>query len=146
MAFIEKMEKLYTTPLRRAIEVDQTCLGSIKARFLFIAQLIIAIAAIPFVLILGAIAARCSSDEDAMSNLWCESVRRLFIVIIPGSFLGIFLPLSTTFKCIHSFESCNCGCEEREPIYYRRSIDAERHFMEIDSNFELAGRNPYLVD
>ncbi len=146
MSLIEKMERFYTAPFREALNVNDTCLGSIKARFLFVAQLIMAIVAIPFIVILGALAARCSSDEESMSNHWCESVKRLFVVIIPGSFLGIFLPLSTSFKCIDSFDSCQCPCTETRHLYNLRSTTAERHYVEIESDYSPVHRDPYLVD
>jgi hypothetical protein len=144
MNLIEKFSNFYSAPFRAAVPIiaseDSSCLESIKARFLFLVQVIIALVAIPFVVFGGAFAAKFSPEGADAENLWCLSLKYLFVVVIPGSFLGIFLPSSTTAKCIRSFDECECCCADAtgalsapHEVYYANTTHS---YVELYNDFD----------
>ncbi len=79
---------------------DISCLGSIRNRFYFVIQLIVSLIALPVLLLIGLFEIPIDSCRGANWRVTVLEVaydlRVHFLYLVPISFIGIFIPLSTT--------------------------------------------------
>ncbi len=78
-------------------------------RFLYVAQVLMSIVALPFILLFGLIEAgfRLFKGEgaEAMSNLG-NALKYHLILAIPGSIIGAIAPFDLSKKCLETLSDC----------------------------------------
>jgi len=121
MTLIHSFTEFYTLPMKSASTIvsknENSHFESIKARLLFVAQLIVSKIAIPIFLISLVFGAICGEKGEETVDECCNSLKDLFTKVIPISIIGIFAPFSTIDKCVKSFEDSPC-CGERNSNRY----------------------------